>query len=151
VARLTEAQRGMLEQSRHAILGTMAPDGRPRLVPMVFAMADDGAETVVLYSALDEKPKSVSDPHRLARVRDIVERPNVSVLVDRFDEDWSRLAWPRLDGQATVLEPDGADAQEHAAAVRLLRQRYAQYATHHLEERPMLRIEVDRIVEWNAS
>jgi PPOX class probable F420-dependent enzyme len=151
VARLTEAQREMLEQSRRAILGTTAEDGRPRLVPMVFAVAaaDDGH--TLLYSALDEKPKSVSDPHRLARVRDIVERPNVSVLVDRWDEDWSRLAWLRLDGRATLLEPDGPDTEEHGAAVRLLRDRYVQYATHRLEERPMLRIEIDRVVDWSAS
>lgn len=120
---------------------------------MVFAIAaaatDDGP--TVLYSALDEKPKTVSDPHRLARVRDIAERPNVSVLVDRWDEDWSRLDWLRLDGRATVLEPNGTDADEHGAAVRLLRDRYAQYATQRLEERPMLRIEIDRVVEWSAS
>ena len=145
----------MLEQSRHAILGTTAADGRPRLVPMVFAVgaaatsADD--DSTVLYSALDEKPKSVSDPRRLARVRDIVDRPNVSVLVDRWDEDWSRLGWLRLDGRATLLEPGGPDAEEHGAAVRLLRERYVQYATHRLEERPMLRIEIDRVVEWSAS
>jgi coenzyme F420-0:L-glutamate ligase / coenzyme F420-1:gamma-L-glutamate ligase len=151
VARLTEAQREMLEQSRHAVLGTTAADGRPRLVPLVFAIAapDDGP--TVIYSALDEKPKTVSDPHQLARVRDIVERPAVSVLVDRWDEDWSRLGWLRLDGRAKLLEPDGDDAGEHGAAVRLLRGRYAQYATHKLEERPVLRIEVDRVVDWSAS
>jgi PPOX class probable F420-dependent enzyme len=151
VARLTEAQREMLEQSRHAVLGTTAADGRPRLVPMVFAVAaaDDGV--TVLYSALDEKPKTVSDPHQLARVRDIVERPAVSVLVDRWDEDWSRLGWLRLDGRATLLEPTDPDAGEHAAAVLLLRDRYAQYASHKLEERPVLRVEVDRVVDWSAS
>jgi PPOX class probable F420-dependent enzyme len=151
VARLTEAQREMLERSRHAVLGTTAADGRPRLVPMVFAVAaaDDGV--TLLYSALDEKPKTVSDPHQLARVRDIVERPAVSVLVDRWDEDWSRLGWLRLDGRAMLLEPGGDDTDEHAAAVQLLRDRYAQYATHKLEERPVLRIEVDRIVDWSAS
>ena len=118
---------------------------------MVFAIAaaDDGP--VVIYSALDEKSKTVGDPHQLARVRDIVERPAVSVLVDRWDEDWSRLGWQRLDGRAKLLEPGGDDAGEHGAAVRLLRDRYAQYATHKLEERPVLRIEVDRIVDWSAS
>ena len=118
---------------------------------MAFAVAEAGAETAVLYSALDEKPKTVADPHQLARVRDIVERPNVSVLVDRWDEDWSRLGWLRLDGRASVLEPDGPDAIEHATAVRLLRERYVQYATHRLQERPVLRIEVERAVDWSAS
>ncbi len=120
---------------------------------MVFAIAAASTDDspTVLYSALDEKPKTVSDPHLLARVRDIVERPNVSVLVDRWDEDWSRLGWLRLDGRASVLEPDGTATDEHSAAVRLLRERYVQYATHRLEDRPVIKIVVDRVVEWSAS
>lgn len=130
------------------MLATIAPDGGPRLVPIAFAVAGGGDDPLVLYSALDEKPKSVSDPRALARVRDILARPRVSVLVDEWSEDWSRLAWLRLDGQASLLEPDNDRAAEHGMAVRLLRERYPQYATHRLEMRPVMRIEVDRAVGW---
>lgn len=148
---LTAGEAALLHRSRRAVLGTAAPDGRPRLVPMVFAAlrANDGE--LVLYSALDEKPKAVSDPHRLARVRDVLERPEVSFLVDEWDEDWTQLCWLRLDGRATVLEPVGEAAVEHQTALRLLRDRYMQYATQRLEERPVLRIEIERSASWGID
>lgn len=152
-AALDDAQRGLLAATRCAVLATIAADGRPRLVPMAFAVAATNAENEapVLYSALDEKPKSVADPRALARVRDVIARPRVSVLVDRWDEDWSRLAWLRLDGLATLLEPKGSGAAEHATAVRLLRERYPQYATHRLEQRPVLRIEIQHALGWGLE
>jgi PPOX class probable F420-dependent enzyme len=153
VTALSDAQRELLEEARRAVLATISPDGRPRLVPMVFAVtaADTEDGNVVLYSALDEKPKSVPDPRALARVRDVLARPRVSVLVDRWDEDWSRLAWLRLDGVAALLEPTGTAAAEHGVAVGLLRDRYPQYATHTLEKRPVMRIEIERVVGWGLE
>lgn len=140
----------LLTSSRRAVLATISADGRPRLVPMAFAFVVPAVGPLVLYSALDEKPKSVADPRNLARVKDVVARPRVSVLVDDWSEDWSSLAWLRLDGDATLVEPDPGAAGEHRAAVSLLRARYPQYATHRLEERPMLRIEVEHVVGWSA-
>ena len=105
----------------------------------------------MLYSALDEKRKSVADPRELARVHDIAARPRVAVLVDHWDEDWSRLAWVRLEGTAVVLEPptDRSDG-EHSRAVGLLRARYLQYATQALESRPVIRLAVERVSGWSA-
>lgn len=151
MAMLTAPQQGLLDRSRRAVLGTTAPDGRPRLVPMVFASAEAKSGGLVLYSALDEKPKRVDDPRRLARVRDILERPQVSVLVDEWHEDWARLCWLRLDGRVAMLEPGGEAAREHALAVRLLRDRYFQYSAQHLEARPVLRIEIERAVSWGID
>lgn len=129
---------------------TVAPDGRPRPVPIAYAL-DEANDGLVLYSALDEKRKVLTDPHGLARVRDIGARPRVAVLVDRWDEDWSRLAWLRLEGKATLLEPTDQSAAEHAHAVSLLRARYSQYATHKLESRPVIRIAIDRVSGWSAT
>ena len=128
---------------------TLAADGRARPVPIAFAFRDT-AHGLVVYSALDEKRKSVVDPHGLARVRDISTRPRVAVLIDRWDEDWTRLAWVRLEGKATVLDPTDASGPEHSLAVGLLRERYKQYATHDLESRPVIRIEVERVSGWRA-
>lgn len=119
-------------------------------MPIAYAF-DETAEGLVLYSALDEKPKSVADPHSLARVRDIRTRPRVAVLVDRWDEDWSRLAWLRLEGKARLLEPTDDSAPEHSLAVGLLHARYPQYATHALESRPVIRVVVDRVSGWSAA
>jgi PPOX class probable F420-dependent enzyme len=129
---------------------TLAADGRPRPVPIAYAF-EDTQDGLVLYSALDEKRKTVADPRALARVRDIGSHPGVAVLVDHWAEDWAHLAWVRLEGTATLLEPtDTADA-EHAHAVGLLRARYPQYATQALETRPVIRIDVERVSGWSAT
>jgi PPOX class probable F420-dependent enzyme len=141
---LTDAQRAFLEAARRAVLATISPDGRPRLVPICFSLDSAGP---ILYTPLDDKPKRSGDPLALARVRDIEADPAVSVLVDRWDEDWSRLAWLRMDGRAAILPPS-ADQPEHAAAIAALRARYAQYATHRLEARPLIRIAIERVVDW---
>jgi PPOX class probable F420-dependent enzyme len=150
VTPLTEAQRALLTNSRRAVLGTASPDGRPRLVPVAFAVAETGDELTV-YSALDEKPKTVSDPRDLARVRDIRARPRVSLLVDEWHEDWTRLRWLRLDGDATLLEPDIEAATEHAAAAEALRQKYPQYSGQRLESLPIVRIRVHNVAAWSAT
>lgn len=118
-------------------------------MPIAFAFID-APERLILYTALDEKPKSVSDPRDLARVRDIGTRPRAAVLVDRWDEDWSRLAWVRLEGTATVLEPTDTSDSEHVQAVGLLRGRYPQYTAHALESRPIIRLAVERVSGWTA-
>jgi PPOX class probable F420-dependent enzyme len=144
---LTEAELLFLAAARTAVLGTIAADGRPRLVPICFAF--DAAESPVrLWTPLDEKPKAVADPHDLERVRDIATNPAVSLLVDTWSEDWSALGWLRLDGLAELIEPDPSDSAEHGTAVAALRARYPQYASHRLERRPIIRILVERHRSW---
>jgi PPOX class probable F420-dependent enzyme len=141
----------LLLEARRAVLATMRPDGTPRLVPLAFA-ADLDADPIVIYSALDEKPKSVADVWKLARVRDILARPRVGLLVDQWSEDWNELRWLRLDGSARLLDPaDAGDAAEHGRAVALLRARYPLYARQRLEGRPIIRIAVDGSASWSAT
>ena len=141
---LSIAERSFVAGARRAVLVTIAPDGRPRPVPCCLVLDETRP---ILYSPLDEKPKSVDEPRGLARVRDILADPRVSVLVDRWDEDWTRLAWLRCSGTASLLEPaDGGD--EHAWAVTALRAKYPQYATHRLEARPIIRIAIERSSSW---
>ncbi len=102
-----------------------------------------------LWTPLDAKPKAVSDPRALARVRDILERPVASLLVDRWSETWSELAWLRLTGPAELVEP--AAGAPHAVAVALLRARYPQYLAHPLESAPIIRIAVATWTGWEAG
>jgi PPOX class probable F420-dependent enzyme len=94
---------------------------------------------------VDEKPKRVSDPLALARVRDLLARPRVRLLVDRWAEDWARLAWLRLDGTARLVAP--ADAA-HGPAVAALRAKYPQYAAQRIDARPLIAIAVERTSSW---
>jgi PPOX class probable F420-dependent enzyme len=136
---LTEAQRKFVDGERRATLATIAPDGRARLVPVCFVLIGD-----VMWSPLDEKPKSVDDVRSLARVRDIERDRRVTLLVDRWSDDWSELAWVRIDGRAAVVESD-------PVAVAVLRAKYSQYADHDLESRPMIRTEIVDVRSWAAS
>jgi PPOX class probable F420-dependent enzyme len=140
---LSSTQRAFLADARRAVLATIDPTGRPRLVPICLVL--DGPRDIV-YSPLDEKPKRVDDVRQLARVRDVLARPEVSLLVDRWDEDWTRLAWLRLAGHADLLEP--TEGHEHAAVVAALRDKYTQYAGHDLMTRPIIRIAIERATSW---
>jgi PPOX class probable F420-dependent enzyme len=102
-------------RARVARLATLDADGRPHLVPIVFALVGE-----TLYSAVDAKPKR---SRTLRRIENARERPDVTVLVDRYDEDWTQLWWVRIRGRARVLE--GGD--EAAAALEALTVKYPQY------------------------
>ena len=142
---LATNERAFLAAARSATLATIAPDGRPRLVPICFVLL--GAATAArVYSPLDDKPKASADPLDLARVRDLLARPAATLLVDRWSEDWDRLGWLRLDVRATIVEP--GPGEDHASVVAALRAKYPQYERHHLESRPILRFEIERVVAW---
>ena len=145
---LAPDQRAFLVAARSATLATIAPDGRPRLVPIcLVVLGEDPAPR--LFSPLDDKPKASADPRDLARVRDLVARPAATLLVDRWSEDWDRLGWLRLDVRATIVEPgSGGGTGDHASAVAALRAKYPQYERHRLESRPILRLEIERVVAW---
>jgi PPOX class probable F420-dependent enzyme len=149
---LSPAERKFVAEARRATLATVAPDGRPRLVPVCFVLGDltDRLGRPLFYIPLDEKPKRVDDPLKLARVQDLLVLPEASILVDRWDEDWSRLAWVRAYGTGEILEPQPHEREEHAAAVVALKGKYAQYRDQALENRPMIRIALTRAVSWGA-
>ncbi len=129
-----------------ARLGTRAPSGRPHLVPVVFAR-----HAGVLWSPVDAKPKR-PDVSELARVRHVRAHPEVTLLLDHYDEDWRRLWWLRVDGHASVVEGASGDADAAAAA---LRAKYPQYARTPVFRDPdaplLLRIEAERVRSWAAS
>jgi PPOX class probable F420-dependent enzyme len=136
---LEEWQWALLDECRVARLATIAKDGRPHLVPVVYAVVDEG-----IAIAIDEKPKSTT---RLARVRNIERDPRVTLLVDRYTEDWSQLAWLRLDGVAEALER----GEEYPEALASLRERYPQHHEMALEETPLIIVIPERVVGWRAE
>jgi PPOX class probable F420-dependent enzyme len=146
---LTAAESGLLDEARTAVLATIDSAGRPRLVPICFVVGLGGGSAPTIYSPIDDKPKTSPDPHGLARVRDIAARPEASLLVQRWDEDWTRLAWLRLHGTAELVEPDDqASVAERVGVIAALRVKYPQYADHDLEGRPLIRIRVTDATSW---
>jgi PPOX class probable F420-dependent enzyme len=136
---LTDTQRRFLDLVRVAHLATAGRDGAPHLVPVCFRL--DGR---TLYITVDEKPKRTDVP--LKRIRNIQENPAVAVTVDRWDEDWTRLAWIMMRGPADILD-DGA---EHDRAQDQLRMRYPQYRSMNLAPLPVIAVRIKRILSWGA-
>lgn len=126
----------LVESARVARLATIAPDGPPHLVPVCFAWFEG-----IFAIAVDEKPKRAGT---LARVRNIERDPRVTLLIDRYDENWSNLAWLRIEGEAGVR--DRGDTRPEILAA--LRARYPQYAAMDLESRPLILITPTRFVSW---
>jgi PPOX class probable F420-dependent enzyme len=129
------SSRERLAEARVAHLATVRPGGGPHVVPIVFALEGDH-----LYTAIDDKPKRAGGLQRLAN---IAAEPRVSVLVDSYDEVWSRLWWVRVDGRAEILEP-GVE-REHA--LDLLAGKYRPYR-HRRPSDVVLGITISRWTAW---
>jgi PPOX class probable F420-dependent enzyme len=139
--RLESATEAFVREARVARLATVDERGRPHVVPICFVY-QDGA----VYSVLDAKPKRV--PVRsLRRVRNLLANANVQLLVDRYDEDWTRLAYVQLRGRAALLE----SGPEHSEAISLLRAKYAQYANMRLDDAPVIKVLVEEVVAWGYA
>ncbi|KAA8968943.1 TIGR03668 family PPOX class F420-dependent oxidoreductase [Mycobacterium sp.] len=120
-----------------ACLATATPDGRPHVVPVVFALGDE-----IVYTAVDAKRKSTL---RLRRLANIDSNPRVSVLAEHYVDDWTQLWWVRVDGLAAIHR-DGAALQTGYA---LLRAKYPQYHRVALSG-PVIAVEVRRWSSWHA-
>jgi PPOX class probable F420-dependent enzyme len=135
------AVRKKLEQARVARLATLDAEGRPHIVPVCFAYVGG-----VFYTAVDRKPKRVL-PERLARLRNIAASPRVALLIDEYQEDWTRLWYVLVRGEAKVISATGD--RERALAVRKLRAKYPQYTREMLgDDAPVIRIDPVRTVSW---
>ncbi|CAN5691555.1 TIGR03668 family PPOX class F420-dependent oxidoreductase [soil metagenome] len=110
----------------------------PHLVPIVFALLDN-----TIYTAIDGKPKTTQ---RLRRLANIERNPQVSVLVDRYDDDWAGLWWVRADGVARLHDADEAARTGYAA----LRAKYPQYQEISLDG-PVIAVEVQRWSSWSGQ
>jgi PPOX class probable F420-dependent enzyme len=134
------AARSRFAAERVARLATVGADGRPHLVPVVFAPDGD-----TLYTAVDDvKPKATQ---RLRRLRNIAGNPAVALLADHYDDDWRALWWVRADGTARVLEPEDEEA---ARARALLAARYEQYRAAP-PPGPVVAVAVERWSGWAAA
>jgi len=130
--------RELIARARVARLAYVDGDDRPRVLPVTFAVADGSVWTAID----DEKPKRRAEPARIEYLR---RRPEAALVVDEYDDDWTRLAWVQLLGRVDVVAVDGAPA-----AMKALRAKYPQYARRP-PPGPLLRLEVERVLRWRAS
>lgn len=134
---LPEWTRELLASERVARLAYVDEEDRPRVLPVTFAVAG-GA----VWSAIDEKPKRTPEPARLRHLR---RRPEAALLVDTYDDDWSRLAWVQLLGTVELLP-----VESEPEAIEALARKYAPYAER-TPPGPLLRLSVERTLQWRSA
>ena len=138
---ISAAVRARLHAARVARLATLDAKRSPHLVPVCFVYYGS-----VFYSAIDRKPKRVA-AEKLARLEHIRSTPQVALLIDHYDEDWTLLWYILVRGKARLV-PSWARA-ERAQAIRKLRDKYPQYAAGMLgDDAPILRITPGRVTAW---
>ncbi|SRR6266568_1465850 len=139
---LTEAEIAFISRQRVAHLATADENGSPHVIPVCYAF--DGTR---FYTALDEKPKRVAGT-ALRRVRNIQARHEAALVIDQYDDDWSRLGYVLVHGHAELIGPED---ELHARALVLLRERYVQYRTMALETQQVIVITPDRVMSWGPG
>lgn len=134
---------GFIASARVGRLATADAGGQPMVVPICYAF--DGQ---ALYSAVDAKPKQAA-PEGLRRIRNLRENPRVSIVIDQYDEDWTRLRYVIIQGQADLL----TEGPQFARGVDLLVAKYTQYRTLVLprERGLMIRVTPTRVSSWQYS
>ena len=147
---IDDGTQAFISSHRVGRLATADEDLQPAVIPICYVF--DGEH---IYSPIDEKPKSVP-ASSLKRVRNIERNSQVALVIDDYSEDWTRLAYVLIIGAAEIVLPGKAGEEaskedpEHARAVELLREKYPQYRSMKIDERPMIKIRPTRIKRWGA-
>ncbi len=131
---------GFISEGRVGHLGTADVSGQPFVVPICYAF--DGES---LFSAIDAKPKT-RNVAGLKRIRNIRENPKVSVVIDHYDEDWTRLRYVIIQGEARLL----TDGPDFSRGADLLLAKYPQYSAMRLDREAGLMIKVTpaKVTQW---
>lgn len=130
----------LLRSSRVGRLSTATADGDPHVIPVCFALVGSS-----IFVAIDEKPKT---GRRLRRLRNIEQNPRAALVVDHYDEDWTRLAWVLVRGAARIVPSAGTQRLE---AVDALRSKYLQYRAMRLEDSELIELACDNVTSWRAA
>ena len=135
---LSDGERRFLAHQRVAHLATADRRAVPHVVPVCFAISEH-----TLYVTIDEKPKRRPGT-ALKRLLNIAENPAVAIIVDRYDEDWTRLGWVMLCGHAEILN----EGTEHRDAQVRLRSRYPQLGAMQIAKYPVIAVRIERATSW---
>jgi len=141
VTNLSPAQDRFLRSARTGHLATADAKGRPQVVPVCFVF--DGQ---AIYSVLDAKPKT-TPLRQLRRVKNILANPQVSLVVDHYEENWDKLQYILVSGDAELLESD----EKGVVAIAMLREKYPQYQAMDLDQSPVIKITPVRYSPWSSQ
>ena len=137
-SRLSPHASRLIRSARIGHLATSDNSGQPHVIPICFVF--DGN---YFYSPIDEKPKRTA-PQKLKRLKNIRENPQVSLVIDRYNEDWTKLGYVLVIGTARIL----SRGEKHQKAVARLRKKSSQYRRMAIHERPLIVINPKRVITW---
>ena len=138
---LSPTQDRFLRSARTGHLATADAKGRPQVVPVCFVF--DGQ---AIYSVLDAKPKT-TPLRQLRRVKNILANPQVALVVDHYEENWDKLQYILVSGDAELLESD----EKWVVAIAMLREKYPQYQAMDLDQSPVIKITPVRYSPWSSQ
>ena len=141
MAPLSERQSRLLVSTRVGHLATADAEGVPHVIPVCFTT--DGR---FIYSVLDRKPKRTALT-RLRRIRNIQANPQVTLLIDHYEEDWNRLWYMMVAGRAELL----LEGEERVSAITILREKYYQYRDMDIGLNPVIKIFPTKVVSWGVD
>jgi len=90
--------KNLIAKSKVARLATVDQNSISYVVPVVFVFHNNS-----FYIPLDEKTKSVNT-RKLKRVRNIEKNPNVTLLIDEYQNNWKKLYFLMIHGKAAIVE-----------------------------------------------
>ncbi len=136
----TKRECEFIQAQKIARMATVDKSGKPLVLPICYAY--DGN---CIYTPIDKKPKRTS-AMKLKRIKNIVTNPNVSLVIDRYYEDWTRIAYIVIHGTAEVLDR----GEEYLESLRILSERYRQYKRMKLSQLglPVIKITPNRFISW---
>ena len=132
-----------IERARVARLATIDSEFKPHLVPVVFVFNGNH-----FFIPVDEKRKTAK-PEKLKRIRNIQYNPNVTLLIDEYSEDWTKLAFVMIQGKASVATKEEGNIQVRQAYKKLMI-KYLQYQKVGLGERCII-ITPKKVASWRNS
>ena len=139
-----ESTAEFIREPRVARVAPGDADRQPAVIPICYVFDDEA-----IYTPIDEKPKTV-EAGSLRRIRNIEANQLVALVIDDYSDDWNKLVYVLISGNARIIQPSN-EASEHARAVQLLREKYPQYRSMRIDERPIIKITPVRIKRWDAA
>lgn len=133
-----------IQRVRVARLATIDSEFKPHLVPVVFVF--DGNH---FFIPVDEKRKKTK-PEKLRRIKNIQGNPNVALLIDEYNEDWSRLAFVMIQGTASVVKSRPQADIQLKQALKELTTKYTQYQKIGTGEMCII-IKPEKVASWRSS
>ena len=139
-SRPTEREFSFIQTHKIARMATVDKLGKPLVLPICYAF--DGNN---IYTPIDKKPKSVTI-NKLKRIRNILENQNISIVIDNYDDNWSKLGYVIIHGKAELIH----SGSEYDESLRILSEKYPQYREMKLSQLnlPVIRIVPNRIISW---